>query len=74
VKEIKKTDELVLPIHDLVQKLFTAKVVSCLAFDLVQPLFDDALRGDASMVKAGSEQRSLSQHAIPAPVVNGEDT
>lgn len=60
-----KSDILVFPVHHGFEELFATQIMTRLTRRLVQALFNNGLRRDTRVIKAGNKQRSLSEHAIP---------
>jgi hypothetical protein len=57
-----------LPVPHLVDKIFSCVVVTRLAFNFEQSLFDDGLGGNSSMIKSRNEEDGLAQHAVPESI------
>ena len=60
-----KSGVLVFPVHHGFEELFATQVMTRFTRRLVQALFNNGLRRDTRVIKAGNKQRSLSEHAVP---------
>ena len=57
---------LVLPVLDAPDEALAAEIVTCLAFELEEPLLDDRLRRDPGVIGSGLPERVLAHHAMPS--------